>query len=255
MLIVNADDWGRSRAETDAILQCHMRGRITSVSAMVFMEDSERAAELARENKINAGLHLNFSQQFTGDRVSPALRNHHRSIVAFLTANKYSQLFYNPFLRTQFAYSCRAQLEEFGRLFGESPTHIDGHHHMHLCANVLFSRSIPGGMAVRRNFSFWPGEKSLLNRAYRGAVDRWLARRYRLTDYFFDLTQCVQENKLGRVVALARSEDVELMTHPINQGEQACLIGGDFCELLQQVQLGSYKVDHFQCAAVWPSVA
>jgi hypothetical protein len=110
-------------------------------------------------------------------------------------------------------------------------------------------------MVVRRNFSFWPGEKSLLNRAYRGAVDRWLARRYRLTDYFFDLTQCMQENKLDRVAALARSEDVELMTHPANQREQAFLISGDFCELLQQVQLGSYKVDHFQCSAVWPSVA
>ena len=44
MLTVNADDWGRSRAETDAALQCHGKKRITSVSAMVFMEDSERAA-------------------------------------------------------------------------------------------------------------------------------------------------------------------------------------------------------------------
>jgi predicted glycoside hydrolase/deacetylase ChbG (UPF0249 family) len=249
MLIVNADDWGRSRAETDAILQCHMRGRITSVSAMVFMQDSERAAELARENKVNVGLHLNFSQQFTGDRVSPALRNHHRSIVAFLTANKYSQLFYNPFLRTQSAYSCRAQLEEFGRLFGASPTHIDGHHHMHLCANVLFSRSIPGGMVVRRNFSFWPGEKSLLNRAYRGAVDRWLARRYRLTDYFFDLTQCMQENKLERVAALARSEEVELMTHPISPDEQAYLMRDDCSELLQNLSSAGHRAGHFESSA------
>ena len=241
MLIVNADDWGRSRAETDAILQCHLRGRITSVSAMVFMEDSERAAGLARENGIDVGLHLNFSQQFSGD--------------TFLTANKYAQLFYNPFLRTRFAYSCQAQLEEFARLFGATPTHIDGHHHMHLCANVLFSRSIPAGMVVRRNFSFWPGEKSLLNRAYRSAADRWLARRYRLADYFFDLTQCMQGNKLDRVAALARSEEVELMTHPISPGERAYLMSEERSELVQNLSSARYRMDHFPSPPVCPAAS
>ena len=65
MLIINADDWGRSVAETDAALRCYKGGRITSVSAMVFMEDSERAAELAKENELDVGLHLNFTDEFT----------------------------------------------------------------------------------------------------------------------------------------------------------------------------------------------
>ena len=75
---------------------------------------------------------------------------------------------------------------------------------MHLCANLLLSNLIPAGMKIRRNFSFWPGEKSSLNRAYRALVDRWLARRYRLTDYFFDLTQSIRGKKMDRVMALAR---------------------------------------------------
>ena len=66
MLIINADDFGRSPAETDAALRCHQEGRITSVSAMVFMEDAERAAELAKENELDVGLHLNFTESFTG---------------------------------------------------------------------------------------------------------------------------------------------------------------------------------------------
>ena len=65
MLIINADDWGRSRAETNAALECYQHGRITSVSAMVFMNDSERAAEIAREHNLDAGLHLNFTDPFT----------------------------------------------------------------------------------------------------------------------------------------------------------------------------------------------
>ena len=237
MLIVNADDWGRSRAETDSALRCHLNRRVTSVSAMVFMEDSERAASLARENNVDVGLHLNFSQQFTADTASTALRNYHESVVAFLTANKYAQLLYNPFLRKQFAYSCQAQLDEFARLYNALPTHIDGHHHMHLCANVRFGNLIPVGTLVRRNFSFWPGEKSSLNRIYRGAVDRSLARRYRLADYFFDLMQTIQQKKLPRVAALAKSRMVELMTHPIVREELDYIMSEEFKAVLQDIDL------------------
>jgi predicted glycoside hydrolase/deacetylase ChbG (UPF0249 family) len=242
MLIINADDWGRSAAETDAALRCYRQGRITTVSAMVFMEDSERAAELAKENELDVGLHLNFAERFTGSRYSEALPNHQSSLVRFLMGNKYSQLLYNPFLRKAFSYSYEAQVEEFVRLFRKPPSHIDGHHHMHLCANLLLSKTIPSGVKMRRNFSFWPGEKSCLNRAYRALVDRWLARRYQLADYFFDLTQCIQEKKLDRVAALAKSSNVELMTHPILQIESEYLLGDQFLAMLRRLEVCDYAL-------------
>jgi len=242
MLIINADDWGRSRGETDTAFECYKKRRITSVSAMVFMEDSERAAELAKEQNLDVGLHLNFDERFTGKRVPTTLEDYQDKIARFLTRTKYSQLLYNPFLRREFAYSYEAQAEEFARLFGKLPSHIDGHHHMHLCANVLLSKAIPAGIKVRRNFSFWPGEKSWLNRTYRALVDRWLARRYRLTDYFFDLTQCIQEKKLDRVTALAKSNNVEIMTHPIAQAETEYLMSDEFRIMLQRLEKGSYAL-------------
>jgi predicted glycoside hydrolase/deacetylase ChbG (UPF0249 family) len=242
MLIINADDWGRSVAETDAALRCYRQGRITTVSAMVFMEDSKRAAELAKENELDVGLHLNFAERFTGSGSSEALANHQSSLVRFLMGNKYSQLLYNPFLRKAFSYSYEAQVEEFVRLFAKLPSHIDGHHHMHLCANLLLSKNIPSGMKMRRNFSFWPGEKGCLNRAYRALVDRCLARRYQLADYFFDLTQCIQEKKLDRVAALAKSSNVELMTHPIIQIESEYLLGDQFLGALQRLTVGGYAL-------------
>jgi len=242
MLIINADDWGRSPAETDAALHYYKDGKVTSVSSMVFMKDSERAAELASENKLDVGLHLNFSEQFTANNYSERLRGYHQRIVAFITSNKYAQVIYNPVLQREFSYSYAAQAEEFTRLFGKLPSHVDGHHHMHLCANLLFSSVIPAGTRVRRNFSFWPSEKSRLNRAYRAFVDRWLARRYRLTDYFFDLSQCIQDQKVERVVSLAKSNNVELMTHPINSQEAAYLMSDEFSELLQRLQVGSYAL-------------
>jgi predicted glycoside hydrolase/deacetylase ChbG (UPF0249 family) len=244
MLIINADDWGRSVAETDAALRCYKARRITSVSAMMFMADSERAAQLAKREGLDAGLHLNFSEQFTDQGCPEKLREYQGRLAKFLRRSKYAQLVYNPFLRREFAYSCRAQFEEFGRLFGKAPSRIDGHHHMHLCANVLFSRLIPRGTKVRRNFSFWPSEKSVFNRAYRRLVDRRLSRRYCLTDYFFDLTQCIQEEKLGRVSALARSHRVELMTHPILQRESDFLMNDEFGTMLESIGPQSSVVCH-----------
>ena len=240
MLIINADDWGRSAAETDAALRCYKAGRITSVSAMVFMEDSERAAELALEHNLDVGLHLNFSEQFTDKSCHTRLHEYQARLVRFLKGNKYAQLLYNPFLRGAFAYSCRAQFDEFLRLFGKSPSHIDGHHHLHLCANVVFSKLIPPRAKLRRNFSFWPGEKSSLNRAYRAAVDWWLGRRYRLADYFFDLTQCIEEKKCDRATELAKLTNVELMAHPVVRTESDYLMGDQFETILEQVQIGSY---------------
>jgi predicted glycoside hydrolase/deacetylase ChbG (UPF0249 family) len=243
MLIINADDWGRSAAETDAAFKCYRGRRITSVSAMVFMQDSNRAARLAKDCELDdVGLHLNFSEEFTDKSCSETLKKHQGRIIRFLKRNKYTQLLYNPFLRKAFAYCYHAQVEEFVRLFEKPPSHIDGHHHLHLCANVLLSNMIPAGTKLRRNFSFWPGEKSMLNRTYRWLVDRWLTRRYRLADYFFDLTQCIEEKKLDRVAALAKSSNVELMTHPIVNAEEEYLMSDEFRELLQRLEIGDYAL-------------
>jgi predicted glycoside hydrolase/deacetylase ChbG (UPF0249 family) len=239
MLIINADDFGRSAAETETALRCYRAGRITSVSAMVFMAHSERAAELAKEKELDTGLHLNFTEGFTGTNKSARLTEYQNRLATYLGRNKYSQLVYNPLLQKAFSYSCEAQVEEFTRLFGRAPSHIDGHHHMHLCANLLLSNLIPDGTRMRRNFSFRPGEKNWLNRAYRALVDRWLARRYWLTDYFFDLTQSIQEKKMERVMALAESQKVELMTHPILPFESEYLMSDEFESRLQRLN-GDY---------------
>ena len=241
MIIINADDWGRSPAVTDAALSCYREGRITSVTAMVFMEDSKRAADLARDAGIDVGLHLNLTQRFTGGYRSGLLKEYHDRIVRFLTLSRYSQIIYNPTLRKQFQYVFQAQVEEFLRLYGKPPSHIDGHHHMHLCANILLDRVIPTDAKVRRNLTFWPGEKGLLNRTYRRIVDQWLARRYHLTDYFFALSQCLQSDRLRRVGVLSKSATVELMTHPANANEYAFLMSDEYFAMLGGLEKRTYS--------------
>ncbi len=227
MLVINADDFGRSRHETDAIAACFRAGRVTSTTAMVFMQDSERAARVARDLGLEVGLHINLSEAFSGPGADPRLRQAHSQVSRFTLASKYSVLIYNPFLRRQFRYDVEKQMEEFERLFGQPPSHVDGHRHHHLCANLILDGIIPPRQRVRRSFSFWPGEKSAVNRGYRGLVDRALARHYILTDFFFSLEQCLKTRQTARVFQLARTATVELMTHPSNPDELRYLMSDE----------------------------
>jgi len=231
MLIINADDWGRSKAETDNTRTCHTLGTVTSVSAMVFMKDSERAAEIARGAGMDTGLHLNFTEAFTGD-APPRLREAQNRISRFLRCNKYALLFYHPLLRSSFRYVYATQADEFHRLYGRASSRFDGHQHMHLCSNMLFDRIIPRGQRVRGTFSFQRGEKGALNRAYRSFVKWWMSGHYATPDYFFALSQCLRGKRLNRALELARSAHVELMTHPVRPDEYAHLTSEAFLALL-----------------------
>lgn len=233
MLIINADDFGINRVATGNILTCFENRRITSTSAMVFMEDSERAAKLGGECALDVGLHVNFTAGFTGRVPSGKLREYSQRIAAFLSMGKYRFMIYNPALRNEFEYVYNAQYEEFVRLYSRIPTHIDGHHHMHLCMNMLVDKFIPAGMKVRRNYSLSPGNSNPFKRGYRKVVDAWLKRRYRCTDFFLSILPLDQPDRLRWIVELAKSSDVEIEVHPENREEQDFLMRENYLYLAQ----------------------
>ena len=224
-IIVNADDWGSDRATTGPILDCFHRKAISSVSAMVFMEDSERAADLALQHGIDAGLHLNLTTPFHARQTSSNLTRHQEKILHFLTANRFAFMLFHPGLADSFEYVVKAQLDEFARLYRNLAKRVDGHHHMHLSANVVLQKLLAGNTIVRRNFTFAPGEKSYFNRLYRRRLDIRLARRHRMTDYFFDLRP-LESSRLARIVALSSHFSVEVETHPARLDEYKFLMDG-----------------------------
>jgi predicted glycoside hydrolase/deacetylase ChbG (UPF0249 family) len=235
MLTINADDWGRSRVATDRTADCYEKGRITAASAMVFMEDSERASALAAACGLDVGLHVNFTESFTGPDVPSSLRRNHERIRRFLRANKYALIIYNPFLRKAFREVFAAQVDEFARLYGRTPASFDGHQHMHLCSNMILDGILPVGARVRRSFSFTAGEKNFFNRYYRKLVDRRLATRHRIGDFFFILVHHLPVSRLQRVVELARTYEVELMTHPGVNVEYEALMSNEFANTISRV--------------------
>ena len=73
-------------------------------------------------------------------------------LARFLLRNRFAQVLFHPTLANSFEYVLSHQVDEFCRIYGEAPKRLDGHHHMHLCSNVLLGRLLPAGTLVRRSF-------------------------------------------------------------------------------------------------------
>src|SRR5262245_25656118 len=98
-LVVNADDFGASTGVNRGILECHTRGVVTSTSLMVTGRAVAEAVAMSRDNPALAiGLHWDVcgedEREFDTDDL-PAVR------------------------------------DEFHRLLGRPPTHVDSHRHVH----------------------------------------------------------------------------------------------------------------------------
>jgi predicted glycoside hydrolase/deacetylase ChbG (UPF0249 family) len=241
MLIITADDLGRDRATTDACLNCFRRRRITSASIMVFMKDSERAAELAVREGLETGLHLNLVLPFDASGIAGSVSKSQGPAVRFFRRGPWTQVIYDPFITRSVASSFVAQLEEYRRLFGKDPVYYNGHRHFHLSLNMVLGGSLPSGAAVRRGFTFYAGEKGRLNRWFRRRIDIRLLRRCVSTDAFFSLKPVSDFDRLTRIVHLARTASVELMVHPGSPDELAVLTGDPFRLLIASARLGGFE--------------
>jgi predicted glycoside hydrolase/deacetylase ChbG (UPF0249 family) len=105
-LIFNADDFGASGGVNRGILKCHTRGVVTSTSLMVTGRAVREAVAMSRDHPALAiGLHWDVwgedERWFDVEDLRAVRDEFHR------------------------------QLEEFYRLMGRMPTHVDSHRHAH----------------------------------------------------------------------------------------------------------------------------
>ena len=167
-------------------------------------------------------------------------------ITSYLRSCKLSQLIYNPLLRNDFAYVFFSQYNEFTRLFASKPARIDGHNHMHLCANMLVGNFIPHRTFVRRNNSFFKGEKCTLNRVYRSIIDQIIIRRYSCTDFFFHINQIIDKNNAGQKLFVNKLREfsrtciIELLAHPNQRTNFEFLTSNKFFHLISRIQRGNF---------------
>lgn len=246
LVIVNADDWGLSDAVSDAILGCYEARAITSVSAMVWMSDSERAASVARERGLPSGLHLNLDGAFADESVSQSVRRAQERVTPwFACPSRHHIGSYNASraFRRSLDTTIEGQLEEFRFRYGREPTHIDGHHHVHLAWNVLTSKAIPDGVAMRTTRRI--GTAPLPARTLRSVRERWLRHRFRTTDHFYDLRWLGLTNgRPGHIspglVSTFGLRTVEVMAHPVADEEFELLCSYEWSRLIDSVPTGSF---------------
>jgi predicted glycoside hydrolase/deacetylase ChbG (UPF0249 family) len=208
------------------------------------MEDSERAASLALKTSLEVGLHLNFTLPFSARNIPLKLCEYQKRILSYLTKYKLFQIIYNPFLTDSFNFVFRSQQEEFMRLYGRSPDHYNGHHHMHLCANVLASKMIPNGARVRRTFTFGPSEKNPFNLLYRHILDIWISRKFISTNCFFSIAPVRNYERLQNIINRAAKETIEIEVHPENVEESEFLLSDQYQNLVDPVPRGGFRDLH-----------
>jgi predicted glycoside hydrolase/deacetylase ChbG (UPF0249 family) len=238
MLIINADDLGMNELSTNRIIACYDRRLITSTTAMVFMLDTLRAAELAASRDIGVGLHLNFTTPFTNPPKNTNLNDHHLRIIKMFLSYRYYRYLYNPTLNNSIYYCFQAQYEEFLHVFGKQPSHIDGHHHIHLATNILFGRVLPPGVKIRkiRDVDYRP---SLLGSLLRNRISRYIRNRFVTTDLFYPIFPLV-DNRVAQKILKARFKNVELMVHPGEEYEFLYMNTDPYVGLMNIVSKGSY---------------
>jgi predicted glycoside hydrolase/deacetylase ChbG (UPF0249 family) len=236
MLIVNADDFGASRSASDPVLELFDQHLVSSASAMVRMPDSTRAASLAREREMAVGLHLNLTLPFADTAVPALVGERQRRLTEMLGRESWREgAAENPDAQL-LADVIADQLECFRESFGE-PTHLDGHHHVHVHPAVL--DQLPSELPIRPVLSVPARVEAGAGSSSR---ERALRRRFLCPDLCFAFEHV--HPALGgdglEVLDHARRGSLEIMVHPQREGERNALFSAEWRGALSTLTVGSY---------------
>ena len=131
-LIINADDFGYSRAVNYGIIDAHTEGLLTSTTLMTSMPAAEHAFRLGRDHpELGIGVHLTL----TCGR--PLVAGHHTLVDPkgnFKKNSHYQGKFHID--QEELYNEWQAQIEKF-LSSGLTPTHLDSHHHVNNLPSVL----------------------------------------------------------------------------------------------------------------------
>jgi len=230
-LIISADDLGVNPQRSHGIFQAHEFGVLTNASILPNMEDSDRAAKHAREKHLPSGLHLNLTEGYPLSKKEDVPSLLDLSGVFLDRAHFRVAVQKGKVVREHLEREIRAQIEWFFDSHG-APTHVDGHHHIHveeMVANALIPQLDRYGIRFVRipredplpPFGYDVPEEQLartaeLNARAMAAWDLYSANGIGTTEHFRGLTlvgNASLKNLRHNIVRLPDGT-TELMTHP-----------------------------------------
>jgi predicted glycoside hydrolase/deacetylase ChbG (UPF0249 family) len=182
ILVVNADDFGRSRGINDGIVEAHERGIVTSASLMVRWPAAGQAAEYARSHpSMSMGLHVDLGEW--------AYRDEEGWVTLYEVE------------ATDIEDEVVRQLGTFRTLIGRDPTHLDSHQHVH--------RDEPARTVLRD----LAGELSVPLRHYTPSID-YCGGFYGQSDTGAPTPDLITADALVGLVESLPEGATELLCHP-----------------------------------------
>lgn len=201
-LVVVADDFGLSPGVVEGIAEAHEAGIVSSTSLMVNAPAAEAAFEAARRlPALATGLHFVLT---LGRPMGPSgpLERLLDGDGAFRRNGSGAHEFARP---DEVREELRAQLRAFEKGVGRPPTHIDGHHHVHLHPGILRVAIEEAGRLGIPLRSTGPEVRERLQLERIRTCDRFLG------DFYGD---DVSEAKLVSILGTIAEGTSELMCHP-----------------------------------------
>jgi len=137
-LIINADDYGLTRGVSRGIREAHLRGIVSSTTAMMNMPGVKEDLHLALDEtpRLGMGVHLVLTAGQpvrTPEQVPGLFAADGRFMpLDHLTGNR------KHLPLDQVRAEWRAQIERFVAVTGKAPDHLDSHHHTSFFSEGLF---------------------------------------------------------------------------------------------------------------------
>ena len=215
-LIVNADDFGRTRGINAGVLEAHLAGIVTSATAMVLEADAEEGISEAIGRAPRLALGLHFAVTGGGFPASDPARL--PTLLADGRFPRYPADLPREIPAEEVARELDAQIFLFEKMAGAPPTHLDSHHHsaLHPSVQPVFAQA-----ALRLNIparaSSAAARKELRAAGVR-TPDRFVEAFYR---------EGATAANLRSILAGLAHETTELMCHP-GHADQELLAGSTY---------------------------
>jgi predicted glycoside hydrolase/deacetylase ChbG (UPF0249 family) len=208
-LIVNADDFGRTRGINAGVLEAHLAGIVTSATAMVLEPVAEEGISEAIRRAPRLALGLHFAVTGGGFPASDPAR-----LPTLLVDGRFARYpadLPREIPAEEVARELDAQIFLFEKMAGAPPTHLDSHHHsaLHPSVQPVFAQA-----ALRLKIPA---------RASSAAARKELrAAGVRTPDRFVEAFYCegATAANLRSILAGLAHETTELMCHPGHADEE-----------------------------------
>lgn len=204
VLIVNADDFGLSKGQNFGIIEACKNGLVTSTTALVNGAAISHAAQLSRcVPELAVGMHfvLTLGEPLTA---MPGLTREGR-----LGKWIWQMAEEDTLPLDEIARELESQYRRFIELFGQEPTHIDSHHHVHMITQIYpivaaFAREKGVALRIDRQLATLSGLAQDAARSSEGFASEFYGESVSQTLFLQTLD-----------ASLARDEkSLEVMCHP-----------------------------------------